>query len=72
MTRVKGRISLRGVVMSCGLLADGRQVICEDIRHHVQDVCLLVGCELESLYGFVHVRSSRISVGSSTESRAIF
>ena len=41
MARVKGRIGLRGVVMSCDLLADGRQVICEDIRHHIQDVCLL-------------------------------
>jgi len=57
--------------MSCDLLADGRQVICEDIRHHIQDVCLLAGCELESLYGCVHVRSARISVGSSIESRAI-
>ena len=41
MARVKGRIGLRGVVMSCDLLADGRQVICEDIRHRVQDVCLI-------------------------------
>ena len=71
MGRVEGRISLRGAAMSCDLLADGRQVICEDIRHHIQDVCLLAGCELESLYGCVHVRSARISVESSIESRAI-
>ena len=48
MGRVEGRISLRGAAMSCDLLADGRQVICGDIRHHIQDVCLLAGCELES------------------------
>ena len=53
MARVKGRISLRGAVISYDLLDDGRQVICEDMRHHVQDVCyilnLLVRCKLERL-----------------------
>ena len=32
---------------------------------------VIAGCELESLYGCVHVRSARISVESSIESRAI-
>ena len=47
MATVKGRISLRGAVMSCDLLDDGRQVICEDMRHHVQDVCYFKICCFE-------------------------